>query len=79
MADRHVPDESDEEFQELQCQRLKQIYRHARDDQREYTIERKDQLRMQRYRYVIILFHLYTCSLVIEGNYFNNSYENVPN
>ena len=49
MAGRPVSEDSDEEFQELQHDRLRNSYRHAREDQREYTIEKKDQLRMQRY------------------------------
>jgi hypothetical protein len=48
MAGRLASEESDEEFQEIQFSKLQNNYRHAREDQREYTIERKDQLRMQR-------------------------------
>jgi len=49
MARRRAPEDSDEEeFQEIQYSKLLNGYRHAREDQREYTIEKKDQLRMQR-------------------------------
>jgi hypothetical protein len=48
-AHRRATDDSDEEeFQEIQHSKLQNSYRHAREDQREYTIEKKDQLRMQR-------------------------------
>ncbi|CAF1032430.1 unnamed protein product [Rotaria sordida] len=48
MARRLVSEDSDEEeFQETQYGKLQNSYRHAREDQREYTIEKKDQLRMQ--------------------------------
>ncbi|CAF1140701.1 unnamed protein product, partial [Didymodactylos carnosus] len=40
-------DSDEEEFQETQHQKLQNSYRHAKEDQREYTIEKKDQLRMQ--------------------------------
>lgn len=49
MARRQASEDSDEEFQEIQHAKLQNGYRHAREDQREYTIEKKDQLRMQRY------------------------------
>ena len=48
MAGRVPSEESDEEFQEAQHARLKDSYRSAREDQREFTIEKKDQLRTQR-------------------------------
>lgn len=48
MARRQASEDSDEEFQEIQHSKLQNNYRHAREDQREYTIEKKDQLRMQR-------------------------------
>ena len=49
MARRLTSEDSDEEeFQEIQYAKLQNGYRHAREDQREYTIEKKDQLRMQR-------------------------------
>jgi hypothetical protein len=48
MAGRLASEDSDEEFQEIQYGKLQNNYRHAREDQREYTIEKKDQLRMQR-------------------------------
>ena len=49
MSRRLAADDSDEEeFQEAQHAKLQNGYRHAREDQREYTIEKKDQLRMQR-------------------------------
>lgn len=48
MAGRLASEDSDEEFQEIQHTKLQNNYRHAREDQREYTIEKKDQLRMQR-------------------------------
>jgi len=49
MARRRTSEDSDEdEFQEIQHSKLQNSYRHAREDQREYTIEKKDQLRMQR-------------------------------
>lgn len=49
MARRLTSEDSDEEeFQEIQYSKLQNGYRHAREDQREYTIEKKDQLRMQR-------------------------------
>lgn len=48
MARRQASEDSDEEFQEIQHAKLQNNYRHAREDQREYTIEKKDQLRMQR-------------------------------
>ncbi|CAM2706555.1 unnamed protein product [Rotaria socialis] len=47
MAGRLISEDSDEEFQEIQLNKLQNNYRHAREDQREYTIEKKDQLRMQ--------------------------------
>ncbi|CAM4792915.1 unnamed protein product [Rotaria magnacalcarata] len=47
MAGRLISEDSDEEFQEIQLSKLQNNYRHAREDQREYTIEKKDQLRMQ--------------------------------
>lgn len=50
MSRRPAADDSDEEeFQEAQYAKLQNGYRHAREDQREYTIEKKDQLRMQSY------------------------------
>lgn len=49
MASRLISEDSDEEFQEIQLSKLQNGYRHAREDQREYTIEKKDLLRMQRY------------------------------
>jgi hypothetical protein len=48
MAGRLASEDSDDEFQEIQYGKLQNNYRHAREDQREYTIEKKDQLRMQR-------------------------------
>ena len=48
MAGRQAAEDSDEEFQEIQYTKLQNNYRHAREDQREYTIEKKDQLRVQR-------------------------------
>jgi hypothetical protein len=48
MAGRLASEDSDDEFQEIQYTKLQNNYRHAREDQREYTIEKKDQLRMQR-------------------------------
>ena len=48
MAGRQAAKDSDEEFQEIQYAKLQNNYRHAREDQREYTIEKKDQLRVQR-------------------------------
>jgi hypothetical protein len=48
MAGRQASEDSDEEFQENLYGKLQNNYRHAREDQREYTIEKKDQLRMQR-------------------------------
>lgn len=48
MAGRVPSEDSDEDFQEAQHARLKDSYRNAREDQREYTIEKKDQLRTQR-------------------------------
>jgi hypothetical protein len=48
MAGRLTSEDSDDEFQEIQYAKLQNNYRHAREDQREYTIEKKDQLRMQR-------------------------------
>jgi hypothetical protein len=48
MAGRVPSDDSDEDFQEAQHARLKDSYRHAREDQREFTIEKKDQLRSQK-------------------------------
>jgi hypothetical protein len=53
MAGRIATEDSDEEFQETQYSKLQNNYRHAREDQREYTIEKKDQLRTQRYINVI--------------------------
>ncbi|CAF0993638.1 unnamed protein product [Adineta steineri] len=47
MARRLASEDSDEEFQEIQHGKLQNSYRHAREDQREYTIEKKDQLRTQ--------------------------------
>ncbi|UJR15601.1 hypothetical protein I4U23_002537 [Adineta vaga] len=47
MARRLASEDSDEEFQESQYAKLQNSYRHAREDQREYTIEKKDQLRTQ--------------------------------
>ncbi|CAF1684632.1 unnamed protein product, partial [Adineta ricciae] len=47
MAGRLASEDSDEEFQESQHAKLQNSYRHAREDQREYTIEKKDQLRTQ--------------------------------
>lgn len=49
MANRMISEESDEEFQEIQHTRLQQAYRHAREDQREVNIEKKDQLRTQKF------------------------------
>ena len=49
MAGRQAAEDSDEEFQEIQYTKLQNNYRHAREDQREYTIEKKDQLRVQRW------------------------------
>ncbi len=54
MAGRIATEDSDEEFQETQYSKLQNNYRHAREDQREYTIEKKDQLRTQRYIDVIL-------------------------
>jgi len=49
MAGRRTSEDSDEEeFQEILYTKLQNNYRHAKEDQREYTIEKKDQLRMQR-------------------------------
>ena len=48
MAARLPSEDSDEEFQEIQYLRLQQTYRHAKEDQREVTIEKKDQLRTQK-------------------------------
>ena len=48
MAGRLAADDSDDEFQGTQYAKLQNKYRHAREDQREFTIEKKDQLRMQR-------------------------------
>jgi hypothetical protein len=48
MARRIASEDSDEEFQEIQHTKLQNNYRHAREDQREYAIEKKDQLRTQR-------------------------------
>lgn len=48
MASRVISEDSDEEFQEIQCGKLQSNYRHALEDQREFTIEKKDQLRVQR-------------------------------
>lgn len=48
MAGRLASEDSDEEFQESQHTKLQNSYRHAREDQREYTIEKKDQLRTQK-------------------------------
>ena len=48
MAGRLASEDSDEEFQESQHAKLQNSYRHAREDQREYTIEKKDQLRTQK-------------------------------
>ena len=48
MASGTASEESDEEFQEIQYERLIQGWRHAKEDQREYTIEKKDQLRTQK-------------------------------
>ena len=49
MSRRLAADDSDEEeFKEALHAKLQNGYRHAREDQREYTIEKKDQLRMQR-------------------------------
>ncbi|CAF3044135.1 unnamed protein product [Rotaria sp. Silwood2] len=47
MAGRLISEDSDEEFQEIQLSKLQNNHRHAREDQREFTIEKKDQLRMQ--------------------------------
>lgn len=48
MAGRRTSEDSDEEeFQEILYTKLQNNYRHAKEDQREYTIEKKDQLRMQ--------------------------------
>ncbi|CAF0772474.1 unnamed protein product [Adineta steineri] len=48
MAGRLIADDSDEEFQETQYAKLQNNYRHAREDQREYSIEKNDQLRIQK-------------------------------
>jgi hypothetical protein len=50
MAGRMASEDSDEDFQEIQLSKLQNNHRHAREDQREFTIEKKDQLRLQRYR-----------------------------
>ncbi|CAF4544001.1 unnamed protein product [Rotaria sp. Silwood1] len=47
MAGRLISEDSDEEFQEIQLSKLQNNYRHAREDQHEFTIEKKDQLRTQ--------------------------------
>lgn len=49
MAARITSEDSDDEFQGIQVNKLQNNYRHAREDQREFTIEKKDQLRMQRF------------------------------
>ena len=48
MAGRLASEDSDEEFQESQHAKLQNSYRHAREDQREYTIEKKDKLLTQK-------------------------------
>lgn len=49
MATRNQSEDSDEEFQGIQFERLHQEYRQARGDQREVTIEKKDQMRLQKF------------------------------
>ena len=49
MAGRLASEDSDEDFQEIQLSKLQNNYRQVREDQREFTIEKKDQLRLQRY------------------------------
>lgn len=41
-------DSEEDEFQENQLSKLHRNYRHAKEDRREFTLEKKDQLRMQK-------------------------------
>lgn len=52
MAARITSEDSDDEFQGIQVHKLQNNYRHAREDQREFTIEKKDQLRLQRFFFI---------------------------
>lgn len=49
MAARRLSSEdTDEEEFQNQYEKLQHAYRHAREDRREHTLEKKDQLRMQQ-------------------------------